>query len=164
MSARQPFVATLGLVAALAAGPAIAAPVGPDAARCATGRGPALLVSVAGLAPLRGQVNVYVFNSARTWLQSGQRIRRINVPARSRTTDVCVALPATGRYAVAVRHDSNNSRSSDWNDGAGFSRNPRLSLVNLRPAFGSAAFNVGAGVTRVPVTMQYRQGVSVRPR
>lgn len=164
MSVRSSFLAASLVAGALLAGPALSAPVGPDAARCASGRGPALLVSVQGLSPQRGSMRLYVFNSGATWLQSGKRIRRVDLPVRARTMDVCVGLPGPGRYGVAVRHDINNNRSSDWNDGAAFSRNPRLSVTNLKPSYASAAFAAGGGVTRVPVVVQYRQGLSVRPR
>ena len=65
----------------------------------------------------------------------GADARKINVPVtRAGPMRICVALPGAGRYAVAVRHDVNgNNRSRDWSDGAGFSRNPRISLTNLRP-------------------------------
>ena len=53
--------------------------------------------------------------------------------------------------------------ASDFNDGAGFSRNPKLSLTRFRPAYGQAALPVGEGVTRIPVVLQYRQGLSVGP-
>lgn len=164
MSVVSRFLLSLAAASALLAQPAFAAPRGPDAARCVSGQGPALLVSISGLSPQRGSLRLYVFNSSATWLQSGKRIRRVDLPVTARTVDVCVGLPAAGRYAVAVRHDVNNSRSSDWNDGAGFSRNPRLSITNLKPSYASAVIGTGPGVTRVPVVVQYRQGFSVGPR
>jgi len=163
MSVASRFLPALAFAGAFAFAPALAAPVGPDATRCVQGRGPSLLVSVQGLQPRRGSIRLYVFNSGATWLQSGKRLRRVDLPVRGGAMDVCVGLPRGGQYAVAVRHDVNNSRSSDWNDGAGFSRNPRLSITNLKPRYASAAFNAGGGVTRVPVVLQYRQGLSVGP-
>lgn len=156
------------LLAAAAAGvllaqpSARAAPVGKDAARC-EGGGPALLVNLRGVKARRGSINLYLFNGPGAWLKSGQRVNRVNVPASAAQLDVCVAVPRPGTYALAVRHDINGSKSSDLNDGAGFSRNPKLSLTRLRPAFGQAALAVGPGVTRVPVVLQYRQGLSVGP-
>ena len=77
---------------------------------------------------------------------------------------ICVALPAAGRYAIAVRHDVNGDNSRrDWSDGAGFSRNPRISLTNLRPNYNNVAINVGRGVTQVGVVLNYRFGLAIRP-
>jgi uncharacterized protein (DUF2141 family) len=64
---------------------------------------------------------------------------------------------------VAVRHDVDGNGSNGWNDGGGFSRNPRLSLTNLRPNYRNVAFDIGAGVQNVNVVLNYRFGLSVRP-
>jgi uncharacterized protein (DUF2141 family) len=76
---------------------------------------------------------------------------------------VCVPVPGPGRYAVAVRHDSDGNGRSGWSDGGGFSRNPRVTLMNLRPSYDSVAFNVGRGVAGVNITLLYRYGLSIRP-
>ncbi len=158
------FASAAAVLAILAASPsALAAPIGKDAARCASGTGPALLVNLRGVRARRGNLNLYVFNGPGTWLKSGKRLNRVDVPASAGALEVCVAVPRPGTYALAVRHDINGSRSSDWNDGAGFSRNPKLSLTRFRPGFGQAAIPVGPGVTRIPVVLQYRQGLSVGP-
>ena len=72
-------------------------------------------------------------------------------------------LPRSGQYAFIVRHDANANRKSDWNDGGGFSRNPRLSLTNLRPNFNRVAIDVGRAVQPVNVVLNYRYGLTVRP-
>ena len=162
ISSRLPLIAVATASLAVAPPVALAAPVGPDAARCQAG-GPALLVNLRGVKARRGSLNLYLFHAPKSWLKSGQRVNRVNVPASATQLDVCVAVPRPGTYALAVRHDINGSRSSDLADGAGFSRNPRLSLTRFRPAYGQAAIPVGAGVTRVPVVLQYRQGLSVGP-
>ena len=79
-----------------------------------------------------------------------------------RSLDICLPLPAAGQYSVAVRHDSNANKRSDWNDGAGFSRNPRLSLLG-RPSFAATAVAVQRGPTRLNVVINYRSGMSVGP-
>ena len=76
---------------------------------------------------------------------------------------ICVAVPRAGRYAVAVRHDSDGNGRSGWSDGGGFSRNPRLSLTSLRPRYQNVAFNVGPAVQSVNVVLNYRFGLSVHP-
>ena len=54
-------------------------------------------------------------------------------------------MPRAGRYAVAVRHDVDGD-GNDWGDGGGFSRNPKLSLLNLKPKYQNVAIPVGYGV------------------
>ena len=76
---------------------------------------------------------------------------------------ICVAVPGQGRYAVAVRHDSDGNGHSGWSDGGGFSRNPSVSLLSLRPSYDNVAFNVTRGVARVNITLLYRYGLSIRP-
>lgn len=159
----------LGVVTALAfaADPGVAqAALGPDAAACRAGSSqPAVLVNVSGFKARSGnvRVNVYGGDPAR-FLERGQYIRQVNLPvSRGGTMPICVSLPGAGRYAVAVRHDVDGNGRSGWSDGGGFSRNPRLSLTNLRPRYENVAINVGRGVAPVNVTLLYRFGLSVRP-
>lgn len=142
--------------------PAAAAPVGADAARC-LGSGPALLVAVRGLKSATGRLRVQTYGARPAdFLAKGRKLRRIDLPVTATAMDVCIAVPGPGRYAVAVRHDT-RANGSDWNDGGGFSRNPRLSLFNYEPKHSQVVIDVGAGVNRVPVLMQYRNGVSIGP-
>ena len=152
-------------VVLLAVTPAAAAPSGPDAPRCVAGAGSnALLVSVTGLKSRGGTLRVQLYGAnPADFLAKGKKLRRIDVPVRGTAMDVCVAVPQPGRYAVAVRHDADANRKSGWNDGGGFSRNPAISLANLRPKYGQVAINVGSGVHRVPIVMQYRRGLTIGP-
>lgn len=153
------------LAIALAAAPGSAqAALGPDAAACRSGTGPAILVNVDGFKARTGNVRVNVYGSdPAKFLERGQYVRQINLPvSRAGVMPICVSLPRTGRYAVAVRHDIDGD-GNDWGDGGGFSRNPRLSLTNLRPSFANVAFNVGGGVQPVNVVLNYRFGLSIRP-
>jgi uncharacterized protein (DUF2141 family) len=77
--------------------------------------------------------------------------------------DICVPVPAPGRYAVAVHHDLNTNGSRDRHDGGGYSRNPKVSLFSPKPAYAKAAFDVGNGPARVGVTLLYIKGFSVGP-
>lgn len=156
--------AVLAAAAALAtpAAASRAAPLGPDAARCASG--PALLVGVTGLKSRFGTVRVQLYgDKPADFLAKGKRMRRIDVPVSGTEMDVCIAVPGPGLYAVAVRHDADGNGKSGWNDGGGFSRNPSIKLTSLKPRHSQVAINAGAGVQRVPVVMQYRQGLSVGP-
>ena len=156
----------LGLGALIVAMPAAADPreSRPDDPTCAQGGSPAVLVHVSGLKNGAGQVRVQAYGpGAAKNLKKGEWAGRVDVPLGGRRSlDICLPLPAAGHYSVAVRHDSNANKKSDWNDGAGFSRNPRLSLLG-RPSFGQTAIPVKAGTTRINVLINYRSGMSVGP-
>ena len=169
MSLRFTIKAALAGLALSGAAFAFAAPasaqLGPDAAAC-RGNGQAVLVTVDGFRARTGNVRVAIYGSdPRTFLARGQTLRKINVPVTGAgAMRICVALPGPGRYAVAVRHDVNGNNSrGDWSDGAGFSRNPRISLVHLRPSYNNVAIDVGRGVTPVTVILNYRFGLVIRP-
>jgi uncharacterized protein (DUF2141 family) len=146
----------------LAKAGAAEAALGPDAAACAPGSGrPALLVTVTGFEALRGRVRIQAYNQS-NFLVRGQRVRRIDLPVTGAAMPICVALPAPGTYAVGVRHDVNgDNQRRDWTDGAGFSRNPKLSLVHLKPSFSEVAVTVGPGPKPVQVVLLYRHGLTI---
>ena len=131
---------------------------------CSRGNVPAVLVHVAGLKNGSGKVRVQAYGpGAANYLKKGEWAARVDMPLGGRrSVDICLPLPAAGQYSVAVRHDANANKKSDWNDGAGFSRNPKLSLLG-RPSFGQTAVAVPRGPARVRVVMNYRSGMSVGP-
>lgn len=135
-----------------------------DDPTCARGGSPAVLVQVAGLKNGAGQVRVQAYGpGAAKYLKKGQWAGRVDVPLNGRRSlDICLPLPAAGTYSVAVRHDSNANKKSDMNDGAGFSRNPKLSLLG-RPSFGQTAVAVVRGPAKIRVVVNYRQGMKVGP-
>jgi len=151
------------LAFALAATPA-AAQLGPDAAACRPG-GSGILVNVEGFRERTGNIRVALYGSDPSkFLRRGQTLRKIDVPVtRGGIMSVCIRVPGPGRYAVAVRHDQDGNGRSGWSDGGGFSRNPRISLTNLRPSYDRVAIDAGRGVTRVRVVLNYRFGLSIRP-
>ena len=136
----------------------------PNDPACDKGGSPAVLVHVAGLKNGAGKVRVQAYGpGAGKYLKKGEWAGRVDVPLGGRrSVDVCLPLPAAGTYSVAVRHDANANKKSDWNDGAGFSRNPKLSLLG-RPSFGETAVAVARGPARIRVTINYRQGMKVAP-
>ena len=156
----------LGLGALVVAMPAGADPreSRPDDPTCAQGGSPAVLVHVSGLKNGAGQVRVQAYGpGAAKYLKKGEWAGRVDVPLGGRRSlDICLPLPAAGHYSVAVRHDSNANKKSDWNDGAGFSRNPRLSLLG-RPSFGQTAIAVPRGPAKIRVVINYRRGMKVGP-
>jgi uncharacterized protein (DUF2141 family) len=156
-------IAAAGL-AFVAPATAAEAALGPDSASCRAGSTqPAVLVNVSGFKSRSGRVRVQIYNSS-NFLVKGQRVRRIDLPVTSVSMPICVALPGPSTYAIAVRHDMDgDNQSGDWSDGGGFSRNPKLSLLKLKPSFGQVAVPVGNGVRSLNVVLNYRQGLSIGP-
>jgi uncharacterized protein (DUF2141 family) len=141
---------------------AMPAPAG-AAGACTPGK-PSVIVHLAGLKQATGRVKLSLYGSdSRRWLAKGGKISKVKVSVTGRSMDVCVPVPAPGRYAVAVHHDLNTNGSRDRQDGGGYSRNPKVSLLNPKPAFGKAAFVVGNGPAKVGVTLLYIRGLGVGP-
>ncbi len=161
------FFSAAVLAAALlgSAAPAAAA-LGPDAAACSAGANrPALLVSVNGFKNRVGKLRVQLYGGdPKTFLERGAKLKRIDLPVtRSGAMNVCVAVPRTGTYAIAVRHDADANGKTNWNDGGGFSGNPKLTILKLKPSYRAAAVAVGSSVKVVPVVLNYRSGLSIAP-
>lgn len=155
-----PFV--IGGAALVAATSALALPApAAAAAGCAPGK-PSVIVHLAGFKRPTGKVKVSLYGSdSHRWLSKGGRISRVKVPVTGKAMDVCMPVPAPGRYALAVHHDVNLNGERDRQDGGGYSRNPKVSLFNPKPSFSKAAFQVGNGPARVGVTLLYVRGLSV---
>jgi uncharacterized protein (DUF2141 family) len=98
------------------------------------------------------------------YLKKHGKLRKVEVPVRSdNAMDVCIAVPRPGRYAIAVHHDLNGNDKKDRSDGGGYSRNPSVSVFNLKPGFNSTGFDVGNGPARVSVQLLYVRGVTIGP-
>ncbi len=138
-----------------------------DMRKCAAGAsGPAVQVEVSGFKVATGRVRVQAYAATKSsWLEKGAWINRIDsaVVPRGGKMNFCVPLPDSGAYGIAVRHDVDGSGKSGWNDGGGFSNNPALSLLKLKPSASKTAIRVGSGVTRISVVLNYRQGVTIKP-
>ncbi len=167
MAMSRPFLSVAACAAALTATAAPAqAALGPDAAACSPGANrPAVLVSINGFKNRVGKLRIQLYGSnPAEFLERGKKLKRIDLPVtRAGAMNVCVAVPSAGTYAIAVRHDADNNGKSNWNDGGGFSNNPKLSLLKLKPSHRAAAVSVGRGVRTVPVVLNYRNGLSVGP-
>lgn len=151
--------------ALIASTSAEAAVLGPEAAACASGDSSAVLVRVEGFKSRTGTLRVQIYGgNPSDFLAKGKKLKRIDLPVtRSGPMNVCVALPGAGNYAVAVRHDVDGNGKSGWNDGGGFSRNPDISLTNLKPKYANVVIGVGNAPRQVPVVLNYRQGLSIAP-
>jgi uncharacterized protein (DUF2141 family) len=159
-----PIAASMLALVAPAGG--VQAAIGPDAASCRPGvDASAVLVRVTGFKARTGALRVQVYGDVPDdFLAKGRKLKRIDVPVSSAgPMDVCVSLPHPGNYAIAVRHDIDGSGKSGWNDGGGFSRNPHLSLMSLKPKFQDVVIGVGAVPKAIDVVLNYRQGLSIRP-
>jgi uncharacterized protein (DUF2141 family) len=154
-----------GVLAFVASATAAMAALGPDAASCREGASePAVLVNVTGFKVRAGKLRVQLYGSnPADFLAKGKKMRRIDLPVTGAgPMRVCVAVPKSGRYAIAVRHDIKGD-GSDLGDGGGFSRNPKLSLLKLKPSYDKVAIPVDKGVTAINVVLNYKQGLSIGP-
>lgn len=125
---------------------------------CAPGAGPAIRVTINGIKNSSGTIRAQVYNGTRAdWLESGRWLNRIEVPARQGRLTVCLPVPASGNYAVAIRHDVNGNNKTDIRtDGGAMSNNPSINIFNLgKPGIDKTRFTVGSGVKSISVTMKY---------
>jgi uncharacterized protein (DUF2141 family) len=173
MTAVSPFSPTARrLAAGLALAAAFGAPVAAqgyvygrvasnDPGQCAAGKGPAVQITVTGLKSSEGNLFVRAYPATKAdWLVSKRYVMRVDAKPRAGSMTVCLPLPATGAFAIAVQHDANGNRKTDIStDGAGMSNNPGikkiLGLVPRPPSVEKTRFTAGPGVTRMTISMQY---------
>ncbi len=159
------------LVAGLTPGVALAGPhqeLGKAEGRCRPGEtGPALLVSAVGLKDRAGDLKLEVYpandqdflQDDKILIAQGKTFRRVEEPVpASGTPTLCVRVPGPGVYAVSLLHDRDaNHKFNLSGDGVGFSGNHKLSWSKPKAAASSVV--AGAGLTRVPIVLNYRQGL-----
>lgn len=136
--------------------------LGADAAACApSASGSAVLARVHGFKSRTGKLRVQTYgNDPERFLDKGSKLRRIEVPVTpAGDMHVCIEVPGPGTYGVAVRHDRDGNGKSGWSDGGGFSRNPKLRLPNPKPDFDDVAIDVGPGVKRIDIVLNYKNGL-----
>jgi uncharacterized protein (DUF2141 family) len=129
-----------------------------DMTKCAAGQGPAIQVNVRGIKGTSGNIRIQNYPAtASAWLAKGRWLHRMEARASAAALNFCVPLSASGKYAIAVRHDKNGNGKTDISsDGGGFSNNPSINILNLgKPSVGKAAFSAGPGVTTITVNMKY---------
>jgi uncharacterized protein (DUF2141 family) len=163
--------AMLGLLSACALAVPLAAQattLGAAAARC-DANATAVLVEVAGFKARTGTLRVQIYAAnPKTYLEKKQWLERVELPvAKSGAMRVCVPVARQGSYVVSVRHDINGNGKSDRSDGGGLSGNPDMKLSDFifkrKPALSVTSFAVGASTRRVPVTLNYVNGLSFDP-
>jgi uncharacterized protein (DUF2141 family) len=144
--------------------PGVAAVASPAPGSACTPGKPSIMVHVAGFKQAQGQLRMSIYgDEPGRWLAKKGRIGKVRTAVTGRNMDVCVPVPKPGRYAIAVHHDFNRNGERDMRDGGGYSRNPKVSLLNPKPAYSKASFDVGNGPTKVGVTLLYINGLSVGP-
>ena len=127
-------------------------------AKCNSGNGPAVLVTVRGIKKAAGTMRVQSYRATKqSWLKKGAWLNRIQTRATGSTMRFCMPVPSSGSYGIAIRHDVNGNGKTDISkDGGGMSRNPSINIFNLgKPSVGKVAFKVGSGVTRITINMKY---------
>lgn len=136
--------------------------------RCRAGEsGPALLVSTIGLEDRRGSLKLEVYpandrdflQDDRVLIAQGKTFRRVEEPVpQSGIPQLCVRVPAPGRYAVSLLHDRDvNHKFNFLGDGVGFAGNPGLGWSKPKAAASSVV--AGPGLTRLEIVMNYRHGL-----
>lgn len=129
-----------------------------SAARCNGTNGPAVWVTINGISESRGTLRVQSYRGVEAdWLRKGRWLNRIELPARAGQMTVCMPVPESGTYAIAVRHDLNQNGETDLReDGGGMSNNPAINIFNLgRPSYKKTAFAVNGGVISITINMRY---------
>ncbi len=152
-----PLRSALILAAALAGASAAHAQ---PAACVGTPAGARLRLEVTHVRAAQGEMVLTVYpDDARRFLAPKGKLARVRLPARAPTTEGCFELPAPGRYAAAVYHDSNGDGRFDRTllgmpaEGYGFS-NDAPAVTGL-PAFDRVRFTVGPGETTIRIALRY---------
>ena len=122
------------------------------------GAGPAVWVNITEVSASQGTIRVQLYPGTRDdWLERGRWLNRIEVPARAGSMQVCMPVPSSGDYAIAIRHDVNgNGRTDIRSDGGGMSNNPSINIFNLgRPSINRTRFSIGNEVLPMSIRMRY---------
>jgi uncharacterized protein (DUF2141 family) len=125
---------------------------------CAPGAGPAVRVTIEGIKSSDGMIRAQLYNGTKAdWLEKGRWLNRIELPAKAGRMTVCMPVPSSGAYAIAVRHDVNGNGKTDIRtDGGAMSNNPSINIFNLgKPGIDKTRFAVGDGGGRIAITMRY---------
>ncbi|GAB5351906.1 DUF2141 domain-containing protein [Qipengyuania sp. 483] len=130
-----------------------------DPAKCTSGKGPAVLVSINGIKESKGTIRIQSYRATKQdWLESGRWIYRMEAPAKAGTMRFCMPVPKPGHYGIAVRHDINGNGKTDiFSDGGAMSNNPSINIFNLgKPSYKKVGFDIGNRVENISINMRYR--------
>lgn len=164
----------IGLLATIAAAAVHSLPAAPvpdygiaDGQCRSNERGPAIVATATGLKDRGGSMRLELFSPVegefladdRDLVGDGKVFRRaiLTVPADG-PVELCVRVPHTGAWALALIHDRAGAKKFKLSsDGIGFSGNPRLGLA--KPKAKAAEVVAGAGLTRIAIRLNYRKGL-----
>ena len=155
---RKPFAIFLGIVALFA----LALPIHPVLAKGCSGNGSnlELQVKVQNIRSSSGMIVITLYGDRpEEFLQSGRKIDRERVPAKTGIVTACLVLPKPGTYAIAVYHDEDGDRKVTKSafgiptEGYGFSND---ALVHLGPPkFNEVKISLGTEKKPVIINMHY---------
>jgi uncharacterized protein (DUF2141 family) len=118
-----------------------------------------LYVDVQGVRSAKGRIEVTVYpDNAARFLKKGGSLYVGRADAQAGRTRVCLQLPRTGHYGLAVSHDANGNKAMDKNflglpaEGFGFSNNPVLFGM---PSFAKVRFAVPRSGMQTTVKLRY---------
>lgn len=164
------FAIAAAALAALSLPASAAEILGPDAAACRTGKD-AVLITIDGFKNREGTVRVELWPGTQEdfmrnhheLVAEGKAYHRVTVPVpASGPAKVCVPLPGPGTYAVGAFHSPSGQRKFNFRqDGATFTRNPKVGLS--KPKAADVAMRFNSGLSEATVTMNYLRGLSFRP-
>jgi uncharacterized protein (DUF2141 family) len=158
------FLLLLLYATAAAKAAATVVPIFGEPKACAVGApGPAALVRVHGFKDRKGQLRVIVYRSNEAeFLASGKFIARIDTPLTpAGDMTVCVPLPEGGPLIVVALHDRDkNGKFGAFEDGVGFSNNPRLGLS--KPKLPPVTTSI-SGVAPLSIELNYMRGFRPQP-
>jgi uncharacterized protein (DUF2141 family) len=170
MSVKKIIVAIAALPIALLplAAPAQAGVVGEDSALCTNGKGPAIQATIVGLKDRVGEVKLEIYPANENdflrddylLVQEHKIFRRVTARTpQSGPVEMCIKVPAPGRYALLFTHNRDGKSKFDfWSDGAGFPSNLRMG--RSKPKLNQAIIDVGPGITTTNIRAQYLRGFS----
>ncbi len=161
-------IAAMQIALSSVAAPAQAGVVGEDSAACASGRGPAIQASIVGLKDRAGEVKLEIYPANEQdflrddylLVQEHKVFRRVTARTpQSGPVEMCIKVPAPGRYALLFTHNRDGKSKFDfWTDGAGFPSNLRMG--RSKPKLAQAIIDVGPGITTTSIRAQYLRGFS----
>lgn len=154
--------------------PAAAQVLGPDAAACKPGSGrDAVLLTVDGFKNRQGTLRIELWpgnendfmRDHHQLVAEGKAYHRVTVPVPAGgPAQVCVPLPGPGVYALGAFHSPSGVRKFNYrDDGATFTRNPKVGIFKTKPKASEVAMTFKPGLSESSVTMNYLRGLGFGP-